>query len=177
MLNQVGEQQRAGRTQRQLIRLLLPVVVEEKLAVDGGDFVIAGKRFLLQRERGRAAVPNLLAYPAQVFIGAVKMHKREIAADIPGALIAFRHQAKTIRPAAVFPAVGSFLVAFVAIGNIEAQGMVVALYRDGIKIVIPRRQLNTGVEVHRPPQHGIFLTQCFESPVSHSLHSSDSADR
>ena len=168
MLNQVSEQQRAGRTQRQLIRLLLPVVVEKKLAIDSGDFVIAGERFFLQRERGRAAIPNLLAYPAQVFIGAVKMYKREIAADIPGALIAFWHQAETVRPAAVFPAVGRFLVTFVAIGNIQAQGMVVALYRNSIKIVIPCRQLNTGVELHRLAQHGIFLTQCFESPVSHS---------
>ena len=32
----MSKQQRAGRTQRQLIRLLLPVVVEEKLAVECG---------------------------------------------------------------------------------------------------------------------------------------------
>jgi hypothetical protein len=44
----MGEQQRAGGAQGQLVRLLLPVVVEKKLAIDGGDFVIAGKGLFLQ---------------------------------------------------------------------------------------------------------------------------------
>jgi hypothetical protein len=39
----VGQQQRAGGAQRQLVGLLLPVVIEQKLAIDGGDFII-GKR-------------------------------------------------------------------------------------------------------------------------------------
>ena len=104
MLNQVREQQRAGGTQRKVVRLLLPVVVQQKLAIDSGNFVIAGKGFYLQRERSRTTVPNLLAYPAEMFIGSVKVDKREVAANIPCALIAFGHQAETVGPAAVFPA-------------------------------------------------------------------------
>ena len=123
MLNQVREQQRAGGTQRKVVRLLLPVVVQQKLAIDSGNFVIAGKGFYLQRERSRTTVPNLLAYPAEMFIGSVKVDKREVAANIPCALIAFGHQAETVGPAAVFPAMWRLLVAFVAIGNIQAQSV------------------------------------------------------
>ncbi|EJK91272.1 hypothetical protein UUU_21030 [Klebsiella pneumoniae subsp. pneumoniae DSM 30104 = JCM 1662 = NBRC 14940] len=47
------------------------------------------------------------------------MHKRQIAADIPYAFIAFRHQTKTIRAAAIFPAVRRLLIAFVAISHVQ----------------------------------------------------------
>lgn len=51
---------------------------------------------------------HLLADATQVRIGTVKMHKRQIAADIPYAFIAFRHQTKTIRAAAIFQPCGVF---------------------------------------------------------------------
>ena len=58
-------------------------------------------------------------WPHPVRIGTVKMHKRQIAADIPYAFIAFRHQTKTIRAAAIFPAVRRLLIAFVAISDVQ----------------------------------------------------------
>ena len=120
VLDQMGEQQTAGGAKGQLVRRLSPVISQQKLTIHAGDFVIAGEGFFLQGEVSRAAIPHFLPNAAQMRIGTIEMDKRQIAADIPDAFIAFRHQAKAIRAAAILPAVRRLLIAFITIGDVQA---------------------------------------------------------
>ncbi|KAI3490241.1 hypothetical protein L1887_45699 [Cichorium endivia] len=73
----MGQEQRRGRTQGELVGVLLPVAAEQKLAIQRGDLRIATKNVLVQRQRKRALIPDLFPHVAQVFIGAVEMNKRQ----------------------------------------------------------------------------------------------------
>jgi len=104
MLHQMGQKQRRSGAQRQLVGRLLPVAAEDKMAVQGGNAGIVTKQVFVQGKAVRAFVPDLLADVTQVRIGTVEVDKRQVVADIPGGLALFRHQAETVRAAAVFPA-------------------------------------------------------------------------
>ncbi|MNP28876.1 hypothetical protein D3C76_1218750 [compost metagenome] len=135
MLYQMGKKQRRGGTQRELVGRLLPVAAEDKMAVQGGNAGIVAKQIFVQGKAVRAFIPDLLPDVAQVRVGTVEMDKRQIVADIPAGFALFWHQAEAIRAAAVFPARVGFVIALVAVGNIEAQGVVIAILRNGVTFI------------------------------------------
>ena len=74
-----------------------------------------------------------------------------------------RHDAEPIRPAAVAPAARHLLIALIAVGDVQAQGMVVgAFLRDAIVAVGPGGQLHAGAQQHAAVQPRLVLTQCFK---------------
>ena len=162
----MGQEQRGGGAQRELVGMLLPVAAEQKLAVQRGDLRIAAKNALVQRQRKRPLVPDLFPHIAQVFIGAVEMHERQVITDIPRRFALFGHQAETVRSSAVLPAAGRFLIAFVAVRHVQAEGMVITFYRYRIVLVVPRCQLNTGIQRDGLPQDRILLAKRFKGIVS-----------
>ena len=116
----MGKQQRAGAAERQLIGGLLPVTAEQELAIQQRNFRIVTKDLLVQRHAGRAAVPHLFPDATQVRIGTVEVDKRQVPANIPRRFTVFWHQAKTVWPTAIFPAMRRFLIAFITVGHVQA---------------------------------------------------------
>ncbi|MNJ01696.1 hypothetical protein D3C73_1614020 [compost metagenome] len=72
------------------------------------------------------------------------MHKRQIVAHIPARHAVFRHQTKTIRPAAIAPAAAGFVITLITVGDVQAQSVVIGTFLiDDVIFVRPCRQLNT----------------------------------
>lgn len=87
-----------------MIGRLLPVVIKQKLTVNRRDPGVTAKRVLVQREAIGTSIPDFFPHFAQMCIGTIEVNKGEIVADIPTRLALFRHQAKTVRSAAILPA-------------------------------------------------------------------------
>lgn len=136
------EQQGVGAAQLQMFAGVLPRLVEQKQLVDLADVGIGGESLLVQTNAAGVFVPHLHRDVMQMLIGEIQVHKAKIAAYVPLRCLRLGHQTKFTRCAAIFPALGGVLVAFVAIVGVEAKGVVVTQHTDAIVLVGPLGQLH-----------------------------------
>ena len=142
VFDEVVKQQGAGAAQLQMLGRVLPIGLQQKQLVELGNVGILAKRVLVQNDVLWVLVPRLRGDVVQMRIGKIQVHKAQFSAYVPFAVLRLRHQTKPAWPAAVFPTVGGFLVAFIAFAHIHAQGVVVAQHGHMVALVAPLCQLH-----------------------------------
>ena len=145
VFDEVVEQQGAGAAQLQMVGRILPIGLQQKQLIKLGNVGILAKRVLVQHNVLWVLVPRLRGDVVQMRIGKIQVHKTQFTAYVPFAVLRLRHQTKPAWAAAVFPAVGGFLVAFIAFAHIHAQGVVVAQHCHMVVVIAPLCQLHARV--------------------------------
>ena len=169
VFDEVVEQQGAGAAQLQMVGRILPIGLQQKQLIKLGNVGILAKRVLVQHNVLWVLVPRLRGDVVQMRIGKIQVHKTQFSAYVPFAVLRLRHQTKPAWPAAVFPTVGRFLVAFIAFAHIHAQGVVVAQYRYMVALVAPLSQLHARAYGDAVVQHRMGLLQLLSGLVSHGV--------
>ena len=118
-----------------MIRRLLPVISQQELAINRRYSRIVAKGALIQGKAVRAFIPDFFPNIPQMGICTVEMDKRQVVANVPDGLTLFWHQTEAIRPPAILPAARRFVVALVAVSDIQAESMVIAILRNVVTFI------------------------------------------
>ena len=78
------KEQGAGAAEGEAVAGVVPVGLQQKVAVKQGDLRVIGEQSLIDAEVEGAAIPSLLGQLAQMLIGEVQMDKRQWPANVPG---------------------------------------------------------------------------------------------